>query len=64
MRRRVRRGRRRRVTRVGGTGTAVDLATDRDGNFTRGFGYLSDIHPSGSGTGTNFDPWVSPVPDP
>jgi hypothetical protein len=23
---------------------------------------ISDL--SGSGTGTNFDPWVSPVPDP
>jgi hypothetical protein len=34
-------------------------AGDRDDNFTRGFGYSTR-----SDSGTEFDPWGSPVPDP
>jgi hypothetical protein len=36
----------------------------RDGNFTRGFGYPSDIRFIGSDSGIKYDPRVSLIPDP
>jgi hypothetical protein len=40
------------------------LASIRDGNFTCGFGYPRISDPSVSGSGTKFNPRVSPIPDP
>jgi hypothetical protein len=36
---------------------------DRDGNFTRGYGYTWVSDPTGTGMGINFYPRVVPVPD-
>jgi hypothetical protein len=38
--------------------------TIRDGNFTRGFGYPRISDPPVSGSGTKFNPRVSPIPNP
>jgi hypothetical protein len=38
--------------------------TIRDGNFTREFGYPRISDPTDSGSGTKFNPRVSPIPDP
>jgi hypothetical protein len=37
---------------------------DRDGNFTRGFGYPRISDPMDSGSGMKFNPRVSSIPDP
>jgi hypothetical protein len=39
-------------------------SVSRDGNFTRGFGYPRISDPLVSGSGTKFNPRVSPIPDP
>jgi hypothetical protein len=42
----------------------VQTHVSRDDNFTRGFGYPQISDPLDSGSGTKFNPRVSPIPDP
>jgi hypothetical protein len=46
------------------TSAFILIIFGRDGNFTRGFGYPRISDPSVSGSGTKFNPRVSPIPDP